>query len=74
MNCSGLKRLRIMGRKHKKIPSKRTLAKDCKKQFEQFVEDFNAEVAEQQTEEESDAEEFAEKYLIAMRRKLGIEA
>lgn len=63
-----------MGRRHKKVPSKRILARDCKKQFEQFVEDFNAEAAEQQAAEESDAEEFAEKYLAAMRRKLGIEA
>lgn len=63
-----------MGRKHKKVPSKRTLAKNCKKQFEQFMEDFNAEAAEQQAAEESEAEEFAGKYLATMRRKLEIEA
>lgn len=63
-----------MGRKHKKVPSKRTLAKNCKKQFEQFMEDFNAETAGQQAAEESEAEEFAEKYLATMRRKLEIEA
>lgn len=62
-----------MGAHHRQTPSKRQLARASRQSFEQFVLDFNAEAAEQQAEEESDAEEFAERYIAALRRRLGLD-
>lgn len=59
--------------RNKKPSSKRKLAKDCKGRFERFMQEFNAEAAARRTAEDAEAEAFAEKYLTAMRRKLGIE-
>lgn len=61
-----------MSKRHKKIPTKRKLAKGCRQSFEDFVEAHNAENAEKQARQEED-EAFAEKYLSAMRRKLGMD-
>lgn len=61
-----------MGTRHKKVPTKRHMAKDCRQSFEAFVAAHNAESAEKQAQREAD-EAFAEKYLAAMRRKLGLE-
>lgn len=48
------------------------LAREGKQTFDRFMADFNAGAAERRAAEESEAEEFAEKYLSAMRRKLGL--
>lgn len=61
-----------MGKRNKRIPTKRKLAKDCRQSFEDFAAAHNAENAEKQAQREDD-EAFAEKYLAAMRRKLGID-
>lgn len=61
-----------MGAKRKKPATKRQMAKDCRKSFEAFAAAHNAETVEKQTQQ-AENEAFAEKYLAAMRRKLGIE-
>lgn len=61
-----------MGAKRRKPPTKRQMAKDCRKSFEAFAAAHNAETVEKQAQQ-AENEAFAEKYIAAMRRKLGIE-
>ena len=57
------------------MKSKRALARDDARRFEEYVKQHNEEVAQREAAEDRDgaaAEEFAEGFLEKMRRSLGV--
>ena len=62
-------------RSSKRVKSKRALARDDARRFEEYVKQHNEEVAQREAAEDRDgaaAEDFAEGFLAKMRRSLGV--